>query len=231
MLFFVCFCVLFFVLFCFEVFVVYLFVCMYFTAPTSRYPCPQCPANFVHRRNCSRHVRQKHQQKVLHQCHLYGRGFYRKDKFESHLHSRQQPLKRKVLHTESRQEAERKRRQDFKDEPAVMESTDLYIAPEIQDVFVKSWGAIRSHYHEGRIQSMFNIRWPADQSSPKWEEQLTPVFNRQTKRFKSSSVILLFCTTGKRSIIFFTPLKTTPVPLTLHTRSATMKIFSSFCPS
>ena len=133
-----------------------------------------------------RHIRQKHQQKVLHQCHLCGRGFYRKDKFESHLHShsRQQPLKRKVPHTESRQKAKRTRRHDFEDEPAVMESTDLYIAPEIQDVFVKNWGAIRSHHREGRMQSMYNIRWPTDQSSPDWEEQLTPIFNRQTKRFK-----------------------------------------------
>ena len=157
-----------------------------FTAPTSRYPYPQCPAIFAHRRDCSRHIRQKHQQKVLHQCHLCGRGFYRKDKFERHLHShsRQKALKRKVPHTESRQEAKRKRRQDFEHEPTVMESIDLYIAPDIQDVFVKNWGPIRSHHHEGRMQSMYNIRWPTDQSSPNWEEQLTPIFNRQTKRFK-----------------------------------------------
>ena len=141
---------------------------------------------FGHRRNCSRHILQKHQQKVLHQCHLCGCGFYRKDKVESHphSHSRQQPLKRKVPHIESRQEAKRKRRQDFEDEPAVMESTDLHIAPEIQDVFAQNWGAIRSHHHEGRMQSVYNIRWPTDQSSPNWAEQLTPIFNRQTKRFK-----------------------------------------------
>ena len=203
-----------------------------FTAPTSRYPCPQCPAIFAHRRNCSRHIRQKHQQKVLHQCHLCGRGFYRKDKFESHLHthSRQQPLKRKAPHTESRQEAKRKRRHDFEDEPGVMESTDLHIAPEIQDVFVKNWGAIRSHHREGRMQSMYNIRWPTDQSSPNWEEQLTPIFNRQTKRFKinlSHSFVLHHREEEKYR--FFTPLKTTRVSLTSHVKSTTKKIFSPFC--
>ncbi|KAL8569285.1 hypothetical protein ACOMHN_029906 [Nucella lapillus] len=56
------------------------------------------------------------------------------------------------------------------------------IPHEIRDFYRDNWEAIRSHFHEGKRESMYNIKW--ELGLPEWDDKLREIFGRQQKRFK-----------------------------------------------
>ena len=69
-----------------------------------------------------------------------------------------------------------------------MEYADIKISSDIQDIYEDHWGSIRTHHYDGPLQAMYNIRWPTDQSSLDWEEQLMPIFDKKKKKTKNQAL-------------------------------------------
>ena len=83
----------------------------------------------------------------------------------------------------------------------------LEIGGHLAYTYAKHWRSIRTHYFEGKVQRMYNIRWENDGSeTPDWEQVLSLIFERQTYSFKitaSTSLMLQHQKTGE--IEYFHP--------------------------
>ena len=177
--------------------------------------------------NRNSHIRQEHQKKTLYDCHQCGRKLNTKDHFQSHIQTHLKQEKRKIPHDKVNLGSNKRRQSTFEDEFGRNMASDMDIASELQHIFHENCGAIRTYHYEGTVQSMYNIRWSATQSSPDWDKHSMPIFDRHIKRFKinlSHSFVLKH--RENESNVFFTPPKTMHGSLIHHASSTTKKTFS-----
>ena len=90
----------------------------------------------------------------------------------------------------------------LEEDDTILETVLNDIEPRIRDIYRKSWGGIKTHFHEPKstpkaTNSFYTIRWYKDQD---WNEILNTIFKRQRNRFKinlSHSFILYNQETGE----------------------------------